>query len=209
MKWAAVSDFDGTLTLEDVGDAILTEFGVFTAEDIERSYAPGQSVETWMRRGFARLSASRREIESFILRAMKPRRGLRAFSGFCSRRRIPFDIVSGGADIYARPLLRAWGVKARSSFGRARRRGRGWDVEYADLRGSTLPAFKESRVRHYKKSGRRVLFCGDAPSDLRAAALADKVYAAGRLRALCRARGIKFSTLTDLAAAADFMDRNS
>jgi HAD superfamily phosphoserine phosphatase-like hydrolase len=208
MKWAVVSDFDGTLTLEDVGDAILTEFGVFTAEDIERSYAPGQSVERWMKRGFARLGATRREIESFILREMRPRRGLRALSHFCAGRGVPFEIVSGGADIYAGPLLRAWGVKARSSFGRTRRKERGWDVEYADLDGSSLPAFKESRVRHYKELGRRVLFCGDAPSDLRAAGLADKVFAAGRLRALCRAKGIKFSPLRDLREAAAFIEKN-
>ncbi|MDQ7773794.1 MAG: HAD-IB family phosphatase [Elusimicrobiales bacterium] len=208
MKWAVVSDFDGTLTLEDVGDAILTEFGVFSAADIERSYAPGQSVEAWMRRGFSRLAASRREIESFILRSMRPRRGLRAFSGFCAARRVPFDIVSGGADIYARPLLRAWGVKARSSFGRTSRNGGGWDVEYADLAGRTLPAFKAARVKHYRDRGFAVLFCGDAPSDLRAAGLADKVYAAGRLRGLCRARGIKFSPLVDLRDAAAFIKNN-
>jgi HAD superfamily phosphoserine phosphatase-like hydrolase len=209
MKWAVVSDFDGTLTLEDVGDAILKGFGVFTAEEIERSYSPGQSVEKWMKRGFARLGAARREIEGFILREMRPRRGLRAFSDFCAARGVPFDIVSGGADIYARPLLRAWGVKARSSFGRTRRNGGGWDLRYEDLAGLTLPAFKAARVKHYRDRGFAVLFCGDAPSDLRAAGLADKVYAAGRLKALCRARGINFSALLDLRHAAAFMKKNS
>ncbi|HBE88787.1 MAG TPA: hypothetical protein DDW67_06565 [Elusimicrobia bacterium] len=208
MKWAVVSDFDGTLTLADVGDAILLEFGVFTAADIERSYAPGQSVEKWMRRGFSRLAASRPEIESFILRSMKPRAGLSAFSAFCAGRRIPFDIVSGGADIYARPLLKKWGVKAKTSFGRARRSGAGWDIEYADLDGGALPAFKAGRVKDYRDRGFRVLFCGDAPSDLRAAGLADKVYAAGRLKALCRAGGIKFSPLSDLRDAAAFIRKN-
>ncbi len=209
MKWAVVSDFDGTLTLEDVGDAILKEFGIFTAEDIERSYSPGQSVEKWMKRGFARLGAARREIEGFALREMRARRGLRVFSDFCAARGIPFDIVSGGADIYARPLLRAWGVRARSSFGRTRRNGGGWEIEYADLAGLTLPAFKAGRVKHYRGCGFAVLFCGDAPSDLRAAALADKVYAAGRLRGLCRATGIKFSPLVDLREAAAFMKTDS
>jgi HAD superfamily phosphoserine phosphatase-like hydrolase len=208
MKWAVVSDFDGTLTLSDVGDAILMEFGVFTAADIERSYAPGQSVEKWMKRGFARLEASRPAIEEFILRAMKPRRGLRALSDFCAAARVPFDIVSGGADLYARPLLKAWGVEARSSFGRTRRNGGGWDVEYADLAGRTLPSFKAGRVKHYRDRGFAVLFCGDAPSDLRAAGLADKVYAAGRLRGLCREKGIKFSPLVDLRDAAAFMRKN-
>lgn len=209
MKWAVVSDFDGTLTLEDVGDAILMEFGVFTAADIARSYAPGQSVEGWMRRGFARLRASRAEIEAFVLGAAEPRRGLPAFSRFCADRRVPFDIVSGGADIYGRPLLKDWGVKALSSFGRTRRNGRYWDVRYEDLAGRTLPAFKAGRVKHYRGRGFAVLFCGDAPSDLRAAGLADKVYAAGRLRGLCRAKGIKFSPLRDLRDAADFIRKNS
>lgn len=209
MKWAVVSDFDGTLTLADVGDAILMEFGVFTAADIERSYAPGQSVEDWMRRGFAELKASRADILAFILRAVEPRRGLTEFSRFCARGRLPFDIVSGGADIYARPLLKAWGVKARSSFGRTRRLGGGWDVRYEDLAGRTLPVFKAERVRHYRDRGFSVLFCGDAPSDLPAAGLADKVYAAGRLRGLCRAKGIKFSPLRDLREAAEFIRKNS
>lgn len=209
MKWAVVSDFDGTLTLEDVGDAILIEFGVFTPADIERSYGPGQSVEEWMKRGFARLEASRPSIEAFILREMKPRPGLRAFSRFCADGRVPFDIVSGGADIYARPLLKAWGVKARTSFGRTRRKDAGWNVRYEDLAGRTLPAFKAARVKHYRDRGFAVLFCGDAPSDLRAAGLADKVYAAGRLRGLCRARGIRFSPLRDLRDAAAFVKKNS
>ncbi|KAF0126255.1 MAG: hypothetical protein FD189_991 [Elusimicrobia bacterium] len=209
MKWAVVSDFDGTLTLSDVGDAILMEFGVFTAADIERSYAPGQSVEKWMARGFARLKASRAEIELFIGRSIEPRRGLTAFSRFCADRRVPFDIVSGGADIYARPLLKAWGVKARSSFGRTRGNGGCWELRYEDLAGKTLPSFKADRVKHYRDRGFAVLFCGDAPSDLRAAGLADKVYAAGRLRGLCRAKGIKFSPLRDLRDAAAFIKKNS
>jgi len=85
----------------------------------------------------------------------------------------------------------------------------GVSIRYPFLRRLDLSAFKESRVLRQKRAGRKVVFFGDGPNDLKAAAAADKVYAAGRLYRLCRERGIPVSPLTDFRKAAGFIKKEA
>lgn len=203
--WAAVSDFDGTITTFDVGDALLLHCGRADRAMIAASYAPGVRVEDFMREAFsgARLTAG--QIEAFVLRRVKSRPGFPAFAGFCGEAGIPLEIVSGGIDLYAEPFFRRLGLKPRSFFGRGRVTPSGVKLAYPFLKSADLPSFKASRVRRLRRAGRRVVFFGDGPSDFEAARLADRVYAAGRLLKLCRAGGVAALPLTDFRKATAFL----
>jgi 2-hydroxy-3-keto-5-methylthiopentenyl-1-phosphate phosphatase len=207
--WAAVSDFDGTITLRDVGDHLLLHYGFADKKTIDESYVSGVKVEDFMRSAFAGAALTRKAIAAFVRKRVKARRGFREFMVFCETSGVPLEIASGGVDLYADPFFEKHGVKVRSFFGRGRAIKGGIRISYPFLRRLDLSAFKASRVLRQQRLGRKVVFFGDGPNDLKAAAAADKVYAAGRLYRLCRERGIPVSPLTDFKKAVNFIKKET
>ncbi|MDO8805687.1 MAG: HAD-IB family phosphatase [Elusimicrobiota bacterium] len=207
--WAAVSDFDGTITLRDVGDHLLLHYGFSDKETIEASYSLKVRVENFMKSAFAGARLTEDAIAGFVRGKVRARAGFREFILFCGASGVPLEIASGGVDLYADPFFKMHGVKVRSFFGRGRVVKGGIKITYPFLKLMDLSSFKASRVRRLKRAGYRVVFFGDGPNDFKAAQLADKVYAAGRLLKLCRERGIAASPLTDFRKAAAFIRKNT
>ena len=205
--WAAVSDFDGTITMLDVGDSLLLHYGYSDRKTIAASYALKVRVEDFMKKAFAGAKLSEDAIAEFVNTRVKARPGFKDFVSFCARKGIPLEIASGGVDLYAAPFFRKHGVTVKSFFGKARVTPKGLKITYPFLRRMDLSAFKAARVRRMKRAGYSVIFFGDGPNDLKAAALADKVFATGRLLRLCRARGIAASPLTDFSRASAFLEK--
>ena len=205
---AAVSDFDGTITLRDVGDHLLLHYGFSDRKTIEESYSLKVKVEDFMKRAFAGAALTREVIAAFVKTKVRARPGFREFVLSCENGGIPLEIASGGVDLYADSFFKKHGVKVKSFFGRARVVKGGIKITYPFLRRTDLSSFKASRVSRLRRAGYRVVFFGDGPNDLKAAARADKVYATGRLLKLCRARGIPASPLTDFMKAAVFIRKN-
>lgn len=207
--WAAVSDFDGTITLRDVGDHLLLHYGFSDRKTIEESYSLKVRVEDFMKRAFSGAKLTEEAIACFVREKVRARAGFREFILFCEAAGVPFEIASGGIDLYADPFFEKHGVKVKSFFGRARVLKGGIGIRYPFLKRMDLSAFKASRVRRMQSAGRKVVFFGDGPNDLKAAELADKVYATGRLLKLCRERGIAASPLTDFRRAVTFIRKNT
>jgi len=205
--WAAVSDFDGTITLRDVGDHLLLHYGFSDKETIEASYSLKVRVEDFMKRAFSGAKLTEEMIAGFVREKVRARPGFREFVLFCEAAGLPFEIASGGVDLYADPFFEKHGVKVKSFFGKARVVEHGIKITYPFLKRMDLSTFKASRVSRMKRAGYKVVFFGDGPNDLKAAALADKVYAAGRLLRLCRERDIAASPLTDFARAVNFLKK--
>jgi len=206
--WAAVSDFDGTITLRDVGDHLLLHYGFSDRKTIEESYSLKVRVEDFMKRAFAGAKLTEEVIAGFVREKVRARAGFRDFILFCESAGVPFEIASGGIDLYADPFFKKHGVSVKSFFGRARVVKGGIRIDYPFLKRMDLSAFKASRVSRLKRAGYRVVFFGDGPNDFKAAELADKVYATGRLLKLCRERGIAASPLLSFTRAADFIKKN-
>jgi 2-hydroxy-3-keto-5-methylthiopentenyl-1-phosphate phosphatase len=206
--WAAVSDFDGTITLRDVGDHLLLHYGFADRKTIEESYSLKVRVEDFMKRAFSGAKLSEELIAGFVRKRVKARKGFREFILFCGEAGIPLEIASGGVDLYADPFFKKHDVKVKSFFGRARVTASGIKITYPFLKRTDLSTFKASRVARLKRAGHRVVFFGDGPNDFKAAGIADKVYAAGRLLKLCRERGIPASPLVDFGRAAAFIRKN-
>lgn len=200
MRWAAVLDFDGTITTEDVADAILRRFGGVQDREIRSSYHPGVITEAWVAEKFLRVTAPVRELKSFILRFARPRPGFLDFARFCSEKGVPLEVVSGGLDLYVDLLLERWGLGHLPRFrASARRTSAGWRVRYPFLDGGGLDAFKRARVRLHRRRG-RVVFAGDGTSDLAASRAADLVFARGALLRFRRAEGLPSEPLTTFGA---------
>jgi len=204
-KWAVVTDFDGTITLKDVSDKLLVHFKAATKEEIELSYDPRVKMEEWMKKYFRPLAASKEEIEAYVLSSASLRAGFKEFAAFCSLEGVPLEIASGGVDLYIDCLLKKWGLKIKSFYGRARFTPGGIQVSFPCLKGAALDEFKSARVRHYQRLGYGVAFCGDGTSDLKAARSADAVFATKRLRRYCLEKGVRNRQLKNFFSVRDFI----
>ena len=209
IKWAVVTDFDGTVTLKDVGDVLLKHFKVATKEEIEGSYSPSVKMEEWMIEYFRPLTAPRKDVESYVLESTRLRAGFREFHAFCAGQSVPLEIASGGVDLYIDCLLKKWRLKIKSFYGRTRLTAKGLLVEYPCLKGTTLDVFKANRVRHYQRLGYKVAFCGDGTSDLKAARIADAVFATKRLRRFCLEEGVRNRQLKNFFTVREFIGKRT
>ena len=207
IKWAVVTDFDGTVTLKDVGDVLLRHFKAATKEEIEDSCSPHVKMEEWMIKYFRPLMVPKKEIEAYVLESTRLRSGFREFHAFCAGQGIPIEIASGGVDLYIDCLLGKWRLKIKSFYGRARFTAKGLRVDYPCLKGSTLDVFKAARVRHYQRLGYKVAFCGDGASDLKAARAADAVFATKKLRRFCLEEGVRNRQLKNFFTVREFIGK--
>ena len=194
-NWALICDFDGTITLKDVGDIILTHFKAATKKEIKDSYNEDVDMAQWMTNTFANLKANPPQIEKHLLKTITPRKGFKELDRFCDKNNIQLEIVSGGLDLYASPLFKKWDLKTKCFFGKAKFSDNGYKISYPYLKGCSLDNFKEFRVKFHQKKDRKVIFCGDATTDLKAAMAADKVYATKKLLSLCKTNKVKTSRL--------------
>lgn len=204
-KWAVVTDFDGTITLKDVSDALLVRFKAATKTEVAGSYDPSVKIDQWMTRYFEKLKADRAQIEDYVLKSTRLRNGFREFHTFCTNNNIPLEIASGGVDLYIKCLLKQWQLKIKAFHGRARFTTSGILVDYPPFKGASLDDFKAARVRHHQKLGRKVIFCGDGTSDLKAAKAADAVFATKKLRFFCQAQTIKHYQLKNFHQLITFL----
>lgn len=203
-----VTDFDGTVTLKDVSDALLLHFKAAGRSEIARSYDPSVALERWMTAYYRLLKVPRRRIEEYVREAARLRGGFPEFSAFCKGSGIPLEIVSGGLDVYIDCLLRYWRLKINAYRARARFTPEGIRIDYPFLRNTSLDDFKARRVCHYQKKGYEVLFCGDGTSDLKAARLADAVFATKRLRIFCGKEEIRHRQLKNFFDVKSFLVKN-
>lgn len=181
MKFALVSDFDGTITTRDVGDFLLLHFGLATQKEIDESYSKGMKIEEWMKKYFRRMKyIDGIRIKKALSDNIRIRSGFSQLVDFFNKNNYPLEVVSGGVDLYIDEVFSSNGIRIKGFYGRFN----GGDIKFDFLKKLTLSDFKASRVRYYKKLGYKTIFCGDAPNDYRAAKEADVVFAALKLRSM-------------------------
>lgn len=208
-KWAVVSDFDGTISQKDVADEICFHFKTATRADIHRSYDPSVKVEDWVAASFGAITAPRPEVEKFIFEFARPRAGARELGYCCRENGIPFEVASGGLDIYITPLMAHWGLAdVPCHCGRVSDvKPSGYAISYAHLlkHAPALDEFKAHAVRRFQQRGYKVIFCGDGTSDFKAAIAADVVFARYKLAKRCADAGHKTKRLNSFDPVIKFL----
>jgi len=202
MKRAVLTDFDGTITREDVAELILEEFAPpewWEIEELHRERRIG-TRETMIRQ-FALVRAKESDLLEFVDRYAALDETFRDFVAFCSREDILLEIVSEGLDFYAWHLLRKWNLDVplktnRTTFDDGRIRiSYPWADPTCDLCGTC----KLGRLFQLRTQGYRVAYVGDGHSDLCPAVEADLVFAKHELADLCREESIDFIAFEDFS----------
>ena len=194
-KWAVLTDFDGTITREDVAEAILEEFAPeawWEIEELHRARKIGTRES--MARQFALVRAREADILDFVNAHARLDETFRDFVEFCRKRGMRLEIVSEGLDLYVHHLLRTWSIDipVRTNHvtfedGRAR-----ISYPYADATCTLCGTCKLLRLFDLRTEGYKVAYVGDGHSDLCPAIEADLVFAKAELADLCREEAIDF-----------------
>lgn len=192
-KYAIVTDFDGTVTKLDIGNAISIHLGSTTQEQIEQDYIDNVDQKEWMKKQFGNIKMNREEFESLVLSYAEVKEGFEELAAYSKEHNIPFEIASGGLDLYINPVLKKTNtghLPVYSAVGVYTENGILLDFPYSN--NITLDDFKASRVELYKQQGYTVIFLGDGISDFKAAQKADIVFAVDYLEGLCKQHNVQY-----------------
>lgn len=199
------SDFDGTVTKQDVSFLLLDTFGDSAWRSYFNLYHKGEiSVNEFNRLAFSTIKEARPVLEKFVrgLNVLRP--GLVDLVNYCNAQDIPLVIVSNGLDFYIETLLKQAGINelevhsARAEFTPA-----GIVTTYQGPNGESLDSgFKEAYTRHLLNKGYYIVYMGNGPSDIASAMLADRVFATESLEEHCERVGISYTSFNDLKQVA-------
>jgi 2-hydroxy-3-keto-5-methylthiopentenyl-1-phosphate phosphatase len=195
------SDFDGTLTEEDVSFALLDAFAEGDWRQLYERYRQSKmTVGDFNTKAFAMVKASRDELLKVARKQVKLREGLRNLVNFCQESGSRFLIVSNGLDFYIKEILEDVGLgnievyAARTEFS-----PEGLKVNYIGPEGKVLKkGFKEAYTKLFLNQGYQVVCIGNGPSDYFPAALSQHVFARDGLADICKAKKLKCQPFEDL-----------
>ena len=190
-------DFDGTISLQDVGDALLRDLVADQAavRHMDQLYHEG-------RKGSRELTAWDMEVlprDPAALYAVVD--ALPLDDSFVDLVRVvkesgaAIEVVSDGVGFHVERMLARLGLHDLPVATNAATVGRGGDgvtFPYGHPACLVCGTCKRERIRAHQAAGRAVVFVGDGPSDRYAAHHADVIFAKWSLADWCRAQGIPY-----------------
>ena len=222
LKPVVFSDFDGTITCQDVTDKILEQYADPAWLEVEEQWVRGEigSRECFERHAaLVRVTAKQLDalIDSIPLDPDFPE-----FFHFLKARQLPFYIVSDGFDYVIRRVLKKVGADGELRNGR-HLFSTGLELKDGRVR-AVFPhsnhgckhgcaTCKPAIIQRVRKKQQPVIFIGDGLSDRFAVEAADVVFAKHELLAYCRERGLAcrpFETFGDVQKSlAEFLMNES
>ncbi|MFH1037631.1 MAG: MtnX-like HAD-IB family phosphatase [PVC group bacterium] len=203
-----VFDFDGTITEEDIFDAVFARFADPKCWEAHRAY---HDREISMKEAYLAMAeyfrGSAEEVRDFVREFARLRSGFKELQAALFARGLRTMIVSNGFDIYLHYLLDFWGLDFAPE-----------DIfcHHAEIQdGRFIPSFREHRdlrhdhcligkaeiIRELQEKGSFVAFAGNGWSDTPASHVADLVFARDRLARYCREHrlpSVPFSTFHEV-----------
>ena len=212
-EFVIVSDFDGTITVEDSNDLLVQVCGNAENIEIEAAYSAGAlSNQETMNRHFELLCISLEAYYAFLDRNIHIDPGLDAFLQRVRRENIPFFIVSAG---FRQGIERILGEVRLQDV----------QVFANDLQGEhdLMPSFalkdavctenigpcgncKKVCIDTIKvQTGRKVIYIGDGMTDRCAVQKADMLFAKDALAAHCQTHGLPYTPFVSFSDVACYL----
>lgn len=208
--WVIQCDFDGTISVADVTDALLERFGRPGWREIEAEWEAGEiGSGECMKRQVALLDMRRCELDEFLAgMAIDPH--FASFVAAARRLGIALEVVSDGIDhaihrILALHRLEGLPVRANHLVQVDERRWRLTSPHASTACVSACATCKCELLAQHAAASRKVLFVGDGRSDFCVADKADAVLAKSRLIDHCVQHGIAHAPFRDFEQALALM----
>lgn len=189
-------DFDGTISIEDATDYVLSQFADPEWKIIEDKWKRGLigSAEC-MQRQIALIRATHEQLDKTLEKiSIDP--GFVAFSNFCWQHRIPLTIISDGVDYFIQKILARNGIEflpviANKLTISGFNGHTSYQLSSPYSHPSCASASGVCKCRQVESLDMRV-YIGDGRSDFCVSNKPDLVFAKGKLAEYCAQREIPF-----------------
>ena len=204
MKYHVFVDFDGTVTVEDVGYNFFKKFAHGKAEPVVRKYHRGEigAVECLQAECdiYNAYPAPSKEIKKYI-KQQKICDGFTDFIEFCRKNEIKVTILSAGFDFYIKPILDDLGLKDLDLFMTPTviKHGRIYPdfIWYDESVCPTCANCKGQRIKELTTPDEIPVFIGDGHSDNHGAEKAKLIFAKSYLADHLKKHGIDYIPYKD------------
>ncbi len=211
--WVILCDFDGTISLQDVTDSLLTKFGQSGHEQLEEAWLNGEiGSRECMAGQIALVDASKAELDK-ALSAIRIDPAFRIFVKKATQLGIQVKILSDGLDYAIRHILKPHGLDHLPVYAnRLVQVGeRSWKLEFPNASSNCLKASgncKCARAALYQNDNHQVLFVGDGSSDFCVSGKVDFVLAKDKLIKHCQQHDLAHLPISGFAEALNFINEN-
>ncbi len=194
-------DFDGTITKEDVSFLLLDAFASSDWRWLLAEHKEGKiSVGRFNTKAFIMIKENKQTLDRFVREKARLRPGFHKLLAYCQQKGAHFVIVSNGLDFYIKTILETIGVDNIEVYAaQARFSPAGIKTQYIGPEGTEVEdGFKEAYIRHFLKSGYRIIYVGNGVSDISSARLAHHIFATGPLLAHYQETNLNCTPFVDL-----------
>lgn len=206
------SDFDGTISNQDVGNRLFHHFSHGKSEELVNRWKADEidSRECLLEESMLIDDLSEEELFAFV-DCFEIDPDFKSFVEFCRNRELQLFILSDGLDIYINHLLqkndlRGIPVLANQAWLEDGRLNISWPYHRHSC--GSCGNCKGYHIRRLKQSGQKAVYIGDGKSDLCALPEADIVFATGFLADYCRSEGIDFLPFDNFSAITRMLKAN-
>lgn len=201
MKLAVLSDFDGTVTLNDTFRNVAERFAQGDWKAVDDQYVKGQiTLEECLRRQGAMVKASRSQILDELDEVTRFRAGFDNLIDYCKTNHYPLVLVSAGLDFVIKHFLRRQKWRKMELYAAAAKcTPTGIKFDFPKLKDKRSISLKDDTVRYYKTKADTVAYIGDGRWDLHALRNADLRFAIrnSKLAELCKEQDIQATIVSD------------
>jgi len=202
MKLAVLSDFDGTVTLNDTFENVLAKFAKGDWRTVDDQYLRGEiTLEECVRRQGAMVQVPSSQILSYLDGVTESRPNFDKLIEFCKTNHFPLVIVSAGLDFVIEHFLtrEKFRNKVELFAASAKCTPTGIKFKWPKPKSNRSMNLKDDMVRYYKRRADTVAYIGDGRWDLQALRSADRrfVIRNSKLAELCKEQEIQATTVTD------------
>jgi Haloacid Dehalogenase superfamily, subfamily IB, phosphoserine phosphatase-like/2,3-diketo-5-methylthio-1-phosphopentane phosphatase len=209
LSYIVFTDFDGTITHNDIGDTMFKVFG--NPEESAMAFRESNEgrigvQESWRRSCATVELLSRNAFESFV-ELQEIDAGFHSFERYCSEKSIPVNILSDGFDLYIRHVLQ------REQLGHLPFYSNELTIEpdgtisprfpYSDAECMRCANCKRNHLLTKSSDESVIVYIGNGRSDQCPSRYADVVFAKGSLLRYCEQENItyhRFETFDDVLA---------
>ena len=210
LSYIVFTDFDGTITRTDIGDALFKVFG--RAEEAALAFRESTqgkigAQESW-RRSCATVALPSPDLFASFVEGQAIDEGFVSFERFCAEKSIPIHILSDGFDIYIDQVLRRENLSHLPFYSNKLVMNPAGSVEpqfpYTDAECIMCANCKRNHLLTRASDENVIIYIGNGHSDQCPAKYADIVFAKDTLLRYCERENItyhRFVTFHDVLAA--------
>ncbi|MHA1975970.1 MAG: MtnX-like HAD-IB family phosphatase [Candidatus Hodarchaeales archaeon] len=202
MKQIVLSDFDGTIIVEDSALHILELYGVGDWRKYDEQLSNDEiSLEECLSKQFSSINKTPEEILNAVTDSFMFRSNFRNFVMYCESLQIPLVIVSAGLDFVINHFLTKVNMNNHIPVisGITKFDSNQYSFNFPALKYTESKNFKEDQVIYYQEQGYNVIYIGDGSGDFYAVKRADITYVVkeSELSRMCRQNEVKYHSFLD------------